>query len=67
MFNVSFIVSTVLLMVLLMLMSMGVGMNKTALWTMSILSFVFVGLQFAYSYAFSGMKYDFVKKQGSHK
>jgi hypothetical protein len=53
MFNVSFIVSTVLLMGLLML------------WGTCVLSLVFVGLQFGYSYAFSGMKYDFVKRQGS--
>ena len=65
MFNVSFIVATVLLMGLLMLMSMGIIMNKTALWGTSLLSLVFVGLQFAYSYAFSSMKYDFVKIQGS--
>jgi hypothetical protein len=50
---------------LLMIMSMGIGMNKMALWTMPLLSLVFVGLQFGYSYAFSGMKYDFVKKQDS--
>lgn len=65
MFNVSFIVATVLSMGLFMLMSMGVGMNKMALWAMSLLSLVFVGLQFGYSYAFSSMKYDFVKRQGS--
>jgi hypothetical protein len=50
---------------LLMLMSMGIAMNKTALWTMPLLSLVFVGLQFGYSYAFYSMKYDFVKRQGS--
>jgi len=65
MFNVSFIVATGLLMGLFMLMSMGIIMNKTALWGTSLLSLVFVGLQFTYSYAFSGMKYDFVKRQGS--
>jgi hypothetical protein len=64
-FNVSFVVATVLLMGLLMLMSMGVGLNKWVLWGVPLVSFVFVGLQFAYSYAFSGMKYDFVRKQGS--
>jgi hypothetical protein len=65
MFNVSFIVSTVLLMGLLMLMSMGIGLNWMVLWGTCVLSLVFVGLQFGYSYAFSGMKYDFVKRQGS--
>ena len=64
-FNMSFVVSTVLLMGLLILMSMGVGLNKWVLWGAPLVSFVFVGLQFAYSYAFSGMKYDFVRKQGS--
>jgi len=63
-FNASFVVSTVLLMGLLMLMMMGIEMNKWVLWGTPLVSFVFVGLQFAYSYAFSGMKYDFVRKQG---
>lgn len=64
-FNVSFVVATVLLMGLLMLMSMGVGLNNWVLWGAPLVSFVFVGLQFAYSYAFSAMKYDYVKKQMS--
>ena len=65
MFNVSFIVASVLLMGLFMLMSIGVGMNQLALWGITIVSLVFAGLQFAYSYAFSGLKYDFIKRQGS--
>ena len=65
-FNVSFVVSTVLLMGLLMLMSLNInGLNKWVLWGAPLVSFVFVGLQFAYSYAFSAMKYDYVKKQMS--
>jgi hypothetical protein len=65
MFNVSFIVATVLLMGFLMLISMGVVMNQMVLWAIPLLSLVFVGLQFAYSYTFSSIKYDFVKRQGS--
>lgn len=65
-FNVSFVVATVLLMGLLILMSLNIsGLNKWVLWGAPLVSFVFVGLQFAYSYAFSGMKYDFVRKQMS--
>lgn len=58
-FNITFIVSTVLLMFLLMFMeNMSTGVIMVLLAT----SFVSMLLQIGFSTSFSGMKYDFISK-----
>ena len=59
-FNITFIITNVVLMGLLM--SMGLFNNSKTLWGILFLSFVPMLLQIGFSTSFSGMKYDFISQ-----
>jgi len=63
-FNITFIISNVVLMGLLIMMSMGLFNNNsnTSMWGILFLSFVPMLLQIGFSTSFSGMKYDFISQ-----
>jgi hypothetical protein len=67
-FNITFIISNVVLMGLLIMMSMGLFNNNSNtrmymyMWGILFLSFVPMLLQIGFSTSFSGMKYDFISK-----
>jgi hypothetical protein len=63
-FNITFIISNVVLMGLLIMMSMGLfNINSnTSMWGILFLSFVPMLLQIGFSTSFSGMKYDFISQ-----
>jgi hypothetical protein len=63
-FNITFIISNVVLMGLLIMMSMGLfNINSnTSRWGILFLSFVPMLLQIGFSTSFSGMKYDFISQ-----
>ena len=63
-FNITFIISNVVLMGLLIMMSMGLfnSNSNTSMWGILFLSFVPMLLQIGFSTSFSGMKYDFISQ-----
>lgn len=63
-FNITFIISNVVLMGLLIMMSMGLFNNNsnTSMWGILFLSFVPMLLQIGFSTSFSAMKYDFISQ-----
>ena len=63
-FNITFIISNVVLMGLLIMMSMGLfnSNSNTRMWGILFLSFVPMLLQIGFSTSFSGMKYDFISQ-----
>ena len=67
-FNITFIISNVVLMGLLIMMSMGLFNNNsnTSMWGILFLSFVPMLLQIGFSTSFSGMKYDFISQYSKY-
>jgi predicted PurR-regulated permease PerM len=62
-FNITFIITNVVLMGLLIMMTMGLfNNNSKTLWGILFLSFVPMLLQIGFSTSFSGMKYDFISQ-----
>lgn len=63
-FNITFIISNVVLMGLLIMMKLALfnSNSNTILWGILFLSFVPMLLQIGFSTSFSGMKYDFISQ-----